>query len=151
MFVQKLNEFFFEGFDPMMFLLILYVLNQSIFLLHGVRECPITILPTSEERKELFPLDKVGGGELDILNEISERDGWMQMCDDMDMIFRPIHSVHVAFPLIEQSDNVAIQFVSVLFHQRPFPTFGGKDDLIQDLSIGAHARLVNPFRVDVML
>ena len=66
MFDEQFSQFFPEGFDFMMLLLVLDVFNEPVFLLDGIGKCPIPILPATEMSEEFFPFNEISRGEFNV-------------------------------------------------------------------------------------
>ena len=84
-------------------------------------------------------VNEFGRGEFDVFDEIGKCYRRVKMSDDVDVIFNPIDSVHMAFLFLEDPGDVAEKFVAMIRCHSPLTMFRTKNNLIQDLGECTHA------------
>jgi len=90
----------------MMLLLTLDVGRYPI--LFGIRagKGSVALRPTLEFGERRLLLYPYGGGGLYIAHQVGQRNRWMQVAEDVDMILHGVNAVQVAVPLLYNAHDV---------------------------------------------
>jgi hypothetical protein len=93
----------------MVLLLVFDVFNKSFFRFDGHRKGSISNLPTPEVRENPLPFDKIIAGKLDVLHQRGNRNGGVDVRQNMDVVLHTIDPVEVAIFIREQLVDVGQQ------------------------------------------
>jgi hypothetical protein len=65
----------------------------------------------------------------------------MKVREDMDMVLNAIDPIQFATLIFDHSPNILVEFFTVRFRNFRLPVAGAKDNLVKDLTIGAHLKV----------
>ena len=120
----------------MMFLLVFDVFDQRRLFPHGMGERAITFLPMVELREHFVFLDPFGAAGLDGLDQIRQANRRMQRSQNVNVVFNPVETEHMAFVIFNDAPDVTEQILAARFVQHTLAMFRRKDDVINDLCVG---------------
>ena len=122
----------------MMLRLVLHVLDQRVLLSRRMRERAVAFLPALERLKDAAILDPLGRGYFDVLHKISQRHGWMETAENVNVILDAADSVKMTFLVLCDAPNVTKQIFATRCIQRALTIFRREHDVIKDLCVGGH-------------
>ena len=122
----------------MMLLLILDVVDDPVFVGMGHRETTVTFLPTVKSREQTFLLNPNIGRDLDVFDEVRQRDGWMDTRENVNVIFDGIDPVQMRILVPNDAPRVAEELLPILLYQHPLPRLRGEHEVVIDLCESGH-------------
>ena len=138
---QKSPQLVFERNGLVMFFLTLDVFNHRVLVIVRNGERAVAILPMREIRKDAVLFDPTTGAGFDVFDQISQRDGRMNLGHDVNVIFHAADAVEVAVFVFQDAPGVAEQVVASVGEQHAFPVLRGEDDVEIDLGERGHGGL----------
>ncbi len=121
-----------------MYFLIFDVINNPIAAAYRAGKCPIPFLPSDKGRKFTTLLHPDAGRYFYVFHKISQRYRWMQIGQDMDMVFHPIDAVEFTFFVFDYTGDVLIQLFTMCFCNCRMTVLGAEDDVIIYLTVATH-------------
>jgi hypothetical protein len=73
-----------------------------------LRERPVSVLPMLEMRKDALAFDPSRRGNLDLFDQIRERDRGMQTGKDVKVIFNSANAIEVTLTFFEAAPNESV-------------------------------------------
>ena len=101
-------------------------------------ERAVAILPMGEIWEDTLLLDPTARGSLDVLHQISQGDGWMNLRQDVNVILYAADPVEVTVLVFQNAPSVAEEIIAPVCQQHPFAILRREDDVILDLGEGGH-------------
>jgi hypothetical protein len=121
-----------------MLFLVFYVFNDDILFSGGMRERTVTFLPGRKFWKIASGFHPKAAGDLDVFDVIGQGQRRMQIGENVQVVIRAVDAVEVAALLFNNAENVIVKFTAIVFWKGVFPVFGTKNDMVEDLPVGAH-------------
>ena len=121
-----------------MLFLMFYIFDNAIFCVDSARERAVSVLPVVKGGKDVVFFDPFGGGNLDLFDQIRQRDRRVQAGEQMDVIFDAADAVEVAVPLFDDAPDIFVKIIAVFFQQNGLSIFGCEDDVVNNLGVGGH-------------
>ncbi len=117
----------------MVFVLIIYIIDQSIFLFKIIRECSVTHLPTFKIRKLPGIGHPIISGQLDIFYKICQANCRLQIRKNVNVVFDAIDGIGKAIFIFDVTMNIPEQFCRMGFGNDRLTVLGTKYNLVINL------------------
>lgn len=121
-----------------MFFLPFDVFNHRVFVTVRDRECAVTLLPMIEAGENVVLFNPTAGADFDVFYQIGQRNGGMNLGQNMDMIFHAADSVKMAIFIFQNAPGVAEKVITFVGEEHTLPVLRREDDVVINLGERGH-------------